>query len=201
MLQTEITRFDAQIKDIASLQAEITALRARGDIDEVQVAGAGPALVVACARRTLDDAEVADVLTFVLNSWGNPGGEVRTEDVTRVRATTRFKTFEDLKKAADYRPLPAAPAGFELKELVRLPDFGVRLASDGKGGPLYVLGQAGGVWRVEPDTGNLRQILWPRDFEGLRPEAFQTLGMVLDGEGRLWISVNQRVATRPFVTN
>ena len=119
----------------------------------------------------------------------------------RVRATTRFKTFEDLKKAADYRPLPAAPAGFELKELVRLPDFGVRLASDGKGGPLYVLGQAGGVWRVEPDTGNLRQILWPRDFEGLRPEAFQTLGMVLDGEGRLWISVNQRVATRPFETN
>ena len=151
--------------------------------------------------QMLDDAEVADVLTFVLNSWGNPGGEVRTEDVTRVRATTRFKTFEDLKKAADYRPLPAAPAGFELKELVRLPDFGVRLASDGKGGPLYVLGQAGGVWRVEPDTGNLRQILWPRDFEGLRPEAFQTLGMVLDGEGRLWISVNQRVATRPFETN
>ena len=29
LLQTEITRFDAQIKDIASLQAEITALRAR----------------------------------------------------------------------------------------------------------------------------------------------------------------------------
>ena len=29
LLKTEITRFDAQIKDIASLQAEITALRAR----------------------------------------------------------------------------------------------------------------------------------------------------------------------------
>ena len=29
LLQTEITRFDAQIKDITSLQAEITALRAR----------------------------------------------------------------------------------------------------------------------------------------------------------------------------
>jgi len=29
LLQTEITRFDAQIKDIASLQTEITALRAR----------------------------------------------------------------------------------------------------------------------------------------------------------------------------
>ena len=38
--------------------------------------------------QMLDDAEVAEVLTFVLNSWGNPGGEVRTEDVTRVRATS-----------------------------------------------------------------------------------------------------------------
>ena len=41
--------------------AAASALRARGDIDEVQVAGAGPALVVACARRTLDDAEVASL--------------------------------------------------------------------------------------------------------------------------------------------
>ena len=149
----------------------------------------------------IDDDEVAAVLTFVLNSWGNPAGEVTAEDVRKVRATTPFKTFADLKAAGDYRPVPPAPPGFSIREVVRLTDFGVRLAGDGRGGPLYVLGQAGGVWRVDPASGNLRQILWPRDFPGMKPGEFQTLGMVLDSEGRLWITTNQRVPTRPHETN
>jgi len=35
----------------------------------------------------MTDQEVADVVNFVLNSWGNNGGTVTVEDVTRVRAT------------------------------------------------------------------------------------------------------------------
>ena len=54
----------------------------------------------------IDDDEVASVLTFVLNSWGNPGGEVTAEEVRKVRFTTPFKTFAELKAAGDYRPLP-----------------------------------------------------------------------------------------------
>lgn len=149
----------------------------------------------------IDDDEVAAVLTFVLNSWGNPGGKVTPGEVKTVRATTPFKTFADLKAAGDYRPVPPAPPGFAIREVVRLTDFGVRLAGDGRGGPLYVLGQAGGVWRVDPVSGSLRQILWPRDFEGMKPGEFQSLGMLLDGEGRLWITTNQRTPTRPYETN
>jgi nitrite reductase (NO-forming)/hydroxylamine reductase len=33
----------------------------------------------------LSDGEVADVVTFVMNSWGNPGGEVSSGEVTAVR--------------------------------------------------------------------------------------------------------------------
>jgi len=33
----------------------------------------------------LSDEEVADVVTFVMNSWGNPGGEVSSGEVTAVR--------------------------------------------------------------------------------------------------------------------
>jgi glucose/arabinose dehydrogenase len=149
----------------------------------------------------LDDPQVADVLTFVLNSWGNPGGTVTAEEVKAVRATTPFKTFAELKAAGDYRPLPPAPAGFRLREVVRLTDFGVRLASDGRGGPLYVLSQTGGVWRVDAATGNLKQVIWPKDYAGVKPSEFQTLGMVRDEVGRLWITVNQRIATRPYETN
>lgn len=33
----------------------------------------------------LSDDEVADILTFVFNSWGNPGGEVDSEEVAAAR--------------------------------------------------------------------------------------------------------------------
>jgi len=34
----------------------------------------------------LNDDEVANILTYVLNSWGNPGGRISAEDVSKVRA-------------------------------------------------------------------------------------------------------------------
>ncbi len=34
----------------------------------------------------LNDDEIANILTFVLNSWGNPGGRITTEDVAKARA-------------------------------------------------------------------------------------------------------------------
>jgi len=34
----------------------------------------------------LDDDQIADVLTYVRNSWGNQGDAVQTEEVTAVRA-------------------------------------------------------------------------------------------------------------------
>jgi len=35
----------------------------------------------------LSDEDVANVLTFVLNAWGNEGGEVIPSHVTRARST------------------------------------------------------------------------------------------------------------------
>jgi len=34
----------------------------------------------------LNDDEIANILTFVLNSWGNPGGRITVEDVAKARA-------------------------------------------------------------------------------------------------------------------
>ena len=36
----------------------------------------------------LTDDEIANILTYVLNSWGNPGGRISKEDVARHRAST-----------------------------------------------------------------------------------------------------------------
>jgi nitrite reductase (NO-forming) len=37
----------------------------------------------------LNDDEIAHILTFVLNSWGNPGGRVLADEVAQVRASTK----------------------------------------------------------------------------------------------------------------
>ena len=37
----------------------------------------------------LNDDEVADILSYVLNSWGNKGGSVTAKDVAKIRATTK----------------------------------------------------------------------------------------------------------------
>ncbi|MBQ4856291.1 nitrite reductase, copper-containing, partial [Rhodanobacter sp. B2A1Ga4] len=34
----------------------------------------------------LNDDEVANILTYVLNSWGNPGGQISKEEVAKARA-------------------------------------------------------------------------------------------------------------------
>jgi nitrite reductase (NO-forming) len=39
------------------------------------------------AMNQLNDDEVAHILTYVLNSWGNPGGRVLTEEVKAMRAS------------------------------------------------------------------------------------------------------------------
>jgi nitrite reductase (NO-forming) len=36
----------------------------------------------------LNDDEVANILTYVLNSWGNNGGQLSAADVAKVRAST-----------------------------------------------------------------------------------------------------------------
>jgi mono/diheme cytochrome c family protein len=149
----------------------------------------------------INDADVAELLTYVFSAWGNAGDRVTPQEVAEVRATTNWKTFEELKVAGDFRPLPAPPPGFTLRELVRMPDFATRLASDGKGKKLYVLGQTGSLWRFDVETGNLKQLLWPKNFPGVKPGPIQTLGMTRDAQGRLWITLNQRVNATPFVLN
>ena len=37
------------------------------------------------AMSYLDDQEVAEILTYVMNSWGNPGGDVSASEVAALR--------------------------------------------------------------------------------------------------------------------
>ena len=144
----------------------------------------------------LDDPDVADIFTYILNSWGNPGGEVSADTVARVRSRSRIKTFERLKADSAYPPLPSAPDGFTLREVARLPQKAARMASDGTGRTLYLLSENGDVFHLEVATGNVRLLIAANSYLERRPgdlgPPLFVIALTLDREGRLYIGSNQQ---------
>jgi glucose/arabinose dehydrogenase/mono/diheme cytochrome c family protein len=155
---------------------------------------------------TISDAEVADVFTYILNKWGNPGGAITAEKVKNVRSRTRFPIFEKLQQASTFASLPKPPREFALREVARPPSRGVRLASDGTGRVLYMLTEDGDVFRVEIQTGQTRQILWPKKYLITRGKdigglTFKTVGMTMDKQKRLYVAGNQQDSSTAPVQN
>ena len=149
----------------------------------------------------LNDTETSDVLTFVLNSWGNDGGVISADEVKTVRANSRYPTFEALVQASRYAPLPKAPKGFTLREVARLPINPVKLAGDGKGEVLYVLATGGDVWRVDVKTGAFKLVLRADRYTDPSLGGVGAMGMVLDRDHHLYIAVNQRNDNIAMVTD
>ncbi|HUR44515.1 MAG TPA: PQQ-dependent sugar dehydrogenase [Candidatus Saccharimonadales bacterium] len=148
----------------------------------------------------LDDMKVADVLTYVRNSFGNSGAGVTPDEVKSVRAGSRFPTYAALLAANSYPALPKAPNGFAVREVVRLSEHGHRLASDnGKG--LFVLGPKGQVWGVEISSGKLTPVLKPEQYMDSALGDPSTLGMTFDKQHRFYVVADQRKESSPFVTN
>ena len=78
-------------------------IRVRGKVFEPSL-GVPPMTAIG---HLFTDAEIAAVLTYVRNSWGNDGSEIRPEDVKRLRAETidrrRFYNPEEL---VEQHPFP-----------------------------------------------------------------------------------------------
>lgn len=149
----------------------------------------------------LTDVQVADVMNYVLNAFNSGGEEVTPSVVQDVRANSPFPTYEKLVAAAQFRPLPQAPTGFETTELAQLPDFATRLAGDRKGRRLYVLGQQGTVWCLEIATRKFTPILLPSELSEGPSSDCSTLGLTLDVSNRLWMTVNHRINGTPWASN
>jgi glucose/arabinose dehydrogenase len=140
----------------------------------------------------LDDQGVADVLTFVFNQWGNPGGAFSADEVARIRADSPFKTFADLVKANAYEPLPKAPQGTRVQETVRLNEFVVRIAGDGKGRVAYLLTGDGSVRRLDLATRKITPLFAAADYLPNGGAGISAEGLHLDTRNRLWIVTNHR---------
>ncbi len=149
----------------------------------------------AMPAQALNDQEVADVLNHVGRSWGNKTAAFTADEVKEVRAKTRFPTYEILAKASAYQELPKPPAGYALKEVIRLPEgeFGARFAGDGKTAKVFILTQVGTVWKLDGDTGALEKVFSPSDYIDVKRGGVQALGICLGPDKRLWISTNQQI--------
>ncbi len=147
----------------------------------------------------LDDDKVADVLTYVRNNFGNSAGLVTTQQVATARSRSRFPTYEKLVKAHAYPPLPKPPDGTRVRELVKLPDHGTRLAHDGKS--LYALSGEGDVWRVEVPSGRTNLVLRGKDYIDRKRGGPSAMGLCFDRERRLYVTCNQRNERGVLVTN
>ena len=147
----------------------------------------------AMPAQVLDDAQVAEVMTYITNTWGNQAAAFTPDEVAAVRTTTRFKTFADLQKAAAYSPLPKPPAGWSLREVAQTPVFATRLAG-GAGGAVYVLGERGTIHRLENDV--LAPWVNPGDYADLTRGALSALGLTLGPDQRLWLVTNQKTTDR-----
>ncbi|MHA3770183.1 PQQ-dependent sugar dehydrogenase [Verrucomicrobiota bacterium sgz303538] len=143
--------------------------------------------------QVLDDVQVADVLSYIGNAWGNKIAAFTPNEVAEARADSRFKTFQELVMATAYQPLPAAPEGWALREVAQLPEFCTRFASNGKGPGVYVLAQNGSVYFLDPAAGTLLPVIKDTDYLNASRGGLVALGMAEDSEGRLWIVTNQRI--------
>ncbi len=156
----------------------------------------------AMPAQILDDSQVADVLTYVGGNWGNRAAAFTAEEVSAARATSRFKTFDALVKAAAYHPLPTAPPGWTVREVVQLPEFFVRMTGDGLGKAVYLLARNGDVYLLDPASAGLVKIIRAMDYLDARQGDVVTLGCALDADGHLWITSNQKLTKDvPIYTN
>jgi glucose/arabinose dehydrogenase/mono/diheme cytochrome c family protein len=142
--------------------------------------------------QILQDEEVAAVLTYVTNAWGNKAAPFTADEVKTARAKTKFPTFESLEQAAAYQPLPTAPAGWTVEQTAPLPGFCTRLAGHGKGGPVYLLGERGIIYRLI--EGAVVPWIQPEAYADLSKGSVSTMGLTLGPDHRLWLVGNQKVS-------
>jgi len=142
--------------------------------------------------QILDDQQVADVLTYAGNSWGNESPVFTADEVRVGRGKSRFPTYAKLVESAAYRPLPPAPAGFTVREMAKSPEFLTRLAVDPVRKTVYALAEKGSVYVLDMAVGAFVQIIKAGDYLELSEGDTVTMGMTVDAQGRLWVVSNQK---------
>jgi glucose/arabinose dehydrogenase/cytochrome c5 len=168
-----------------ALRAPLEGLMGKIEVNGVVYQGGMPPVM-------LRDEEVAAVFGHVFSSWGNALPAPTTDEIAKLRAKTRFKTFDALQAALGGGALPAAPPGWTLRVGVELSFSPVRLAAHPDGKSALILEQNGNVWRWEFGATVCTRIVEGASYldRALGPPS--VLGATVDRRGRLYLVCNQR---------
>jgi mono/diheme cytochrome c family protein len=146
----------------------------------------------------LSDEQIADVLTYVGVTWGNSSPALDVSTVASVRKKLGGRASAMGKP---YPDLPVPPEGGTLREVVRMPENPVRLLRAASGNDLYVLAGNANLYRLEPVSGQLHQVLWGDKFiDGKRGDA-NCVGFCRDSRNRYYFVVNQQNVSGSIATN
>ncbi len=139
----------------------------------------------------LSDQQAADVMTYVMNAWGNQHEPVSLQEVQSIR--------QGANRLPDpYPQLPEAPKGFGLSEFARLPENGVRLASDPESRSLYLLALSGNIYRFDSDNRDATLEIERSTYIDSQTARDQALGFLIDSKRQMYVILNQLIEGSPW---
>lgn len=139
----------------------------------------------------LDDEQLAAVFNHIFTSWGNEVKPVTLEEITTVRAGSKFPTLAALKASMVGDKLPDPPSGWNLSLGTELSFSPSRLAVHPDGEHVVILSTRGDVWLWKPGTSEITELFHHDTFMDLSLGDQLVMGMTVDTKGRLYIASNQ----------
>ena len=149
----------------------------------------------------LDDEQLTAVFNYVFSAWGNEVSPTSTQEISELRAKTKFPTLEALKSSMVGDKLPDAPEGWTLTLGTELGFSPTRLALHPDGEHILALSQHGDVWTWKPDEKEAKLLFLSTDLIDKRLGEELVMGITVDSKGRLYITSNQRDVTASPVQN
>jgi len=178
-----------------ALKAPMEGLSGMIEVNGISYHGAMPPAM-------LDDEQLTAVFNHLFSSWGNAIAPTTIDEISKVRASTRFPTFAALKASMAGEKLPDAPTGWQLTIGVELSFSPTRLAVHPDGRQVLALSPNGDVWSWLPGSSQATLFISARQFipNGSADEG--AMGMTVDSKGRLYIVCNKRdPSTTPVRSN
>jgi hypothetical protein len=106
----------------------------------------------------------------------------------KLRYSREFHSFQEFVDGNAFAPLPRPPAGFELRQLMVMPESPVRLIADPTGTWLYVLCDNGNVYCIDLRTDQMHKMLDAGEYAKGQDGSF--MGITLDRDGRMYLVGN-----------
>jgi len=146
----------------------------------------------------LNDEQLVAVFGYIFTSWGNTAPAPTRDEITALRAKTKYKTFEALIAATGHAQLPPAPEGWELSVGVELGFSPVRLLAHPDGEQVLMLALSGDIWVWKPGSAEPSRLYEGAAYLDAALGDAQVMGLTVDKKGRLYVVANQRhVAVKP----